>query len=239
MLGLALLFGASPAAAAAAVPLDDALTARGKKVYERYCTACHGPNGDGRGYSAQWLDPRPRDFTAGIFKCRSTPSGTLPTNEDLLRTLRVGFYHADMPPWAVLGDRNLRAVAEYLKTFSPRWKEEVPGTPVAIAKEPLDDPTSRARGNAVWSTNQCEKCHGPQGKGNGPAAPTLVDDWGYKIVPFDFTASEARKCGNTPEDLFRTLMTGINGTPMPSYADSISAQEAWDLVHFLQGRRQQ
>jgi hypothetical protein len=27
---------------------------------------------------------------------------------------------------------------------------------------------------------------------------------------------------------------GLNGTPMPSFADSISPDEAWDLVHFIQ-----
>src|SRR5438132_14090979 len=66
-------------------PPDAARAGRGKAVYERYCISCHGEHGDGRGYSAQWLDPRPRDFTRAIFKCRSTPSGTLPVDDDLVR----------------------------------------------------------------------------------------------------------------------------------------------------------
>jgi cytochrome c oxidase cbb3-type subunit I/II len=233
---------AAPPAPAAAerppVPLDAALVKKGEDVYKRFCVSCHGPHGDGRGYSAEWLDPRPRDFTSGIFKCRSTPTGTLPTDEDLLRTLRTGIYHTYMPPWAVIGDGNLRAVAEYLKTFAQRWKEEAPGTPIAIPAEPADDAASRTRGKLVWANNQCEKCHGPQGKGNGSAVPTLIDDWGFKIVPFDFSASPARKCGNTPQDLYRTFMTGVNGTPMPSFADSLKPEEAWDLVHYLQTLRQ-
>ena len=229
---------AAPPAAAVApeqkpVPLDEALAKDGKEVYERFCISCHGPQGDGRGYSAEWLEPLPRDFTSAIFKCRSTPSGSLPTDEDLLRTLNTGIFHTYMPPWKVLGDKNLRAVAEYLKTFSPRWKEEAPGTPIVIPPEPPDDAASRARGKAAWDANQCQACHGPEGKGNGPTVPTLIDDWGHHIVPFDFSSSSARKCGNTAEDLYRTFLTGVNGTPMPSFADSMTPQQAWDLVHYL------
>ena len=76
-------------------PPDAARASRGKAVYERNCISCHGEQGDGRGYSAQWLDPRPRDFTRAIFKCRSTPSGTRstvchsPTTSATERTLFV------------------------------------------------------------------------------------------------------------------------------------------------------
>ena len=220
------------------VPIDQGLADRGKPLYERFCISCHGPEGDGHGYAAQWLDPMPRDFTSGIFKCRSTPSGTLPTDADLMRTVRVGVYHTYMPPWEVLGDWNLRAVVEYIKTFSPKWKEEAPGQPIAIPPPPPDDEASRKRGAAVWANNQCAKCHGTKGKGDGLSVPTLMDDWGHHIVPFDFTSSDARKCGNTDTDLYRTFMTGVNGTPMPSFADSLKPEEAWDLVHFLHTLRQ-
>jgi len=215
------------------VPIDQGLAARGKPIYERFCISCHGPEGDGLGYCAQWLDPMPRDFTSGIFKCRSTPSGALPTDADLLRTIETGIYHTYMPPWAVLGDYNLRAVIEYIKTFSPKWKDEGPGQPITIPPAPPDDEASRKRGQVVWNNMQCAKCHGPEGKGNGASVPTLMDDWGHHITPFDFTTSDARKCGNTDTDLYRTFMTGVNGTPMPSFADSLKPAEAWDLVHFL------
>ncbi len=225
-----------PAAASAddkPVPIDEGLAKKGEGVYGRWCVSCHGALGDGRGYSAQWLEPRPRDFTSGIFKCRSTPSGTLPTNADLLRTLKIGFYHTYMPAWAVLGDAQLYAVIEYIKTFSPKWKEEAPGTPIVIPPEPPNDEASVKRGKSIWKNNQCEKCHGPEGKGNGASAPTLRDDWGFPDQPFNFTASDKRKCGATNVDLYRTFMTGVSGSPMPSFGDSISQQDAWDLVHYV------
>jgi mono/diheme cytochrome c family protein len=215
------------------VPINQDFANKGEAVYTRWCVSCHGELGDGRGYSAQWLEPRPRDFTSGIFKCRSTPSGTLPTNDDLLRTLTVGLYHTYMPAWAVLGEKQLRDVSEYLKTFSTKWKEEAPGTPIVIPPEPANDEASRKRGRTIWKNNQCEKCHGPEGKGNGASAPTLRDDWGFPDQPFNFAASDKRKCGSTNADLYRTFMTGLNGTPMPSFGDSISPQDGWDLVHYV------
>ena len=214
-------------------PIDLARAARGKAVYARFCVSCHGARGDGRGSSARFLSPQPRDFTRGIFKCRSTPNGTLPRDEDLLRTLREGFAHTNMPPWAVLGERNLRDVVEHLKTFSPRWKEEGPGEAIPYAPEPPDDAASRSKGLAAWNAQGCFNCHGQTGQGDGPAVPTLYDDWGNHAVPFDFTSSPHRKCGDSDRDLYRTFLTGLGGTPMPSYAETLSPEDAWHLVHFL------
>jgi mono/diheme cytochrome c family protein len=213
--------------------IDATRASRGKTVYERFCISCHGENGDGGGYSAQWLDPHPRDFTRGIFKCRSTPSGTLPVDKDLMRTLREGLYHTNMPSWAVLGDRSMSDVIEYLKTFSPRWKEEGPGDPIPFVAEPADDANSRKKGQQIWNSQACFNCHGQTGKGDGSSVPTLFDDWGYHIRPFDFTASGHRKCGTTDQDLYRTFLTGMSGTPMPSFADTVTPEDAWHLVHFL------
>jgi len=224
---------AATAPAAKPVPLEPELVARGEKLYARFCLSCHGVNGDGRGYSAQWLEPRPRDFTRGIFKCRSTPSGTLPQNSDLLRTLKNGFYHTYMPNWDVLGDRNLRGLIEYIKTFSPRWKEEAQGESINIPTEPADNAESKKKGEAVWNQLACFNCHGSGGKGDGASVPTLYDDWGYHIAPFDFTSSPRRKCGSDKDSLYRTFMTGLNGTPMPSYGDSLAPEDAWHLIHYL------
>lgn len=220
-------------------PLNPEMVSKGKAVYQRFCISCHGEFGDGRGYSAQWLNPQPRDFTRAIFKCRSTPSGTLPVDDDLLRTLREGLYHTNMPSWAVLGGPNLLDVIQYIKTFSPRWKEEGPGDPISYAAEPPDDAASRKKGQAIWNAQACFNCHGQSGKGDGPSVPTLFDDWGNHIVPFDFTSSPHRKCGNTDRDLYRTFLTGLNGTPMPSFADTVSPEDAWHLVHFLKTLRVQ
>src|SRR5438552_5047897 len=68
----------------------------GKKHYRRYCIGCHGPLGDGNGENAQWIYPKPRDFTAATFKCRSTPTGTLPTDQDLYNSVGRAFTNSNM-----------------------------------------------------------------------------------------------------------------------------------------------
>ena len=56
----------------------------GKALYLKYCAQCHNDNGNGEGYAAPHLRPRPRNFTTGKFKVRTTPNGALPTHQDLV-----------------------------------------------------------------------------------------------------------------------------------------------------------
>ena len=69
---------------------SEAQRSAGKELYQRHCTQCHGDKGDGNGVAAPHLQPRPRDFTSGKYKIRTTPSGTLPTDEDLKHIIRMG-----------------------------------------------------------------------------------------------------------------------------------------------------
>ena len=108
----------------------------GKVLYRRYCIGCHGPEGDGNGENAAWIDPKPRDFTAAVFKCRSTPTGTLPTDQDLFDAITRGFVTTNMPPWKPLTNQNRADLVAYVKTFSARWEEEKPGPAIAIPPEP-------------------------------------------------------------------------------------------------------
>jgi mono/diheme cytochrome c family protein len=224
----------SPSAGRPATAPDLARARRGAIVFDRFCVSCHGIHGDGRGYSSPYLDPAPRDFTRGIFKWRSTPSDSLPTDADLVRTITRGLNHTNMPSWAPLGERAVRDVVDYVKTFSPRWLRESPGPVLQIPPEPPDTPESRRRGAELYTEMGCFNCHGEKGKGDGPAMPTLLDDWGHKIVPFDFSGGTRLKCGDRPEDVYRVFMTGLTGSPMPSYAGQLSPQDAWNLVHYLQ-----
>lgn len=206
---------------------------RGKAVYERYCISCHGERGDGAGTYAPHTSPRPRDFRQATFKWRSTPSGALPLVSDLERTIRNGVYWTSMPSWYPLSRQPRLDVIAYLETFSPRWKTDPPGEPLSTPAEPPPTSESVTRGRAVYEGQRCAQCHGDQGTGDGPAARTQTDDWGYSIVPFDLTKGHM-KGGTTGADLYRVFMTGLNGTPMPSFIDTIKPEEAWDLVHYMQ-----
>jgi len=108
----------------------------GAGLYKRYCVGCHGVKGDGNGENAPYIDPKPRDFTLAQFKCRSTPTGTLPLDSDLIHTLQRGVRGSNMPSWLPLSPENWDDLVAYIKTFSSRWKTEKPGDPIPIPTEP-------------------------------------------------------------------------------------------------------
>ena len=205
--------------------------------YRRYCVGCHGEMGDGNGEVAQWIDTpmyaKPRDFQLAIFKCRSTPTGTLPTDEDLFDTIARGLDRSNMPPWNTFTKDERADLVAWIKHFSPRWQNEKAGPPIQIPAEPEVTPERVKAGQEVFGRVQCWKCHGVEGKANGPSASTLTDDLGHAIAPFNFTDGTRPKCGDTDRDLYKIFMTGLDGTPMPSFADNIKPDEAWDLVFYL------
>jgi mono/diheme cytochrome c family protein len=225
------------ATAARAEPPEPAAAARGAKAYAKYCLSCHGTQGDGRGPSADWLDPRPRNFTSGSFKFRSTASGELPTDADLLRTIEKGLNHTNMPHWRALTSMERRDLVQYIKTFSARFTTEPQGKPVVVPPAPPTTPALVEQGKAVWAKMQCASCHGDGGKGDGSSAPTLRDDWGQPIAPRDFTSGPL-KVGDAPEDLYRTFITGLNGSPMPSFVEAgLTPDDAWALVAYVRSLR--
>lgn len=210
--------------------------ADGKSDYRRYCAGCHGDYGDGNGENAVWLDPKPRDFTIATFKCRSTLTGTLPTDEDLYNTIARGLTNSNMPVWSTFTKQQRADLVAYIKIFSPRWGTEKAGDPIKIPAEPPVTLESISHGKALFTKLECWKCHGPHGEGDGPSAATLTDSKDNPIRPYNFAQgkNDSRfKCGNTNEDIYKIFITGVDGTPMPSFADVIQPNDAWDLVHFL------
>jgi cytochrome c oxidase cbb3-type subunit 2 len=218
--------------AAAGVMAQESITT-GKQVYLKYCSECHGESGKGDGPKAP-ANPRPRDFTTGKFKFRSTPSGSLPTDDDLLRTITMGVPGTEMRGWDSIPEPDRRAVVRYIKTFSARWKEEQPRTPIKIPPPPsfLKSEPSLAKGQEWYREAECLKCHGENGEGDGPGVDELKDDWGHPIKPPDFTAGRY-KSGTSPQDLYRSIAIGMGGTPMPSFLDSLSEEDIWHLVSFI------
>jgi len=215
----------------------------GAEIYTTYCAGCHGEKGNGHGPAAEMLIVKPRDFTKGVFKFRSTPTGELPTTEDLYRLITNGAYGTSMPSWSLLTEGERYAVIDYIQGFYPGWKTEGPGTPIFIPRPPdtLASEAAVKRGRELYELLDCLKCHGPQGRGDGPSARDLDPDiWGNKQRPFNFTTGKLRG-GGRPEDVYRTFMTGVGGTAMPSYADIfaepdgeyIREGDAWNLVAYV------
>lgn len=218
--------------------LNADLLERGRVVYENNCIGCHGAKGDGEGPAASRLNPRPRDFTAGTFKFRSTMSGTLPTDEDLFRTIRQGALGSAMPSYRLMPDRDVLAVIQYLKTFSPLWTDAANfGKPVAIPYPPswINDETQlqahAADGRKVF-VQTCASCHGEGGAGDGPSSQQLTDRWDNPIRPTDLRKPYIRS-GRNITDIYKVMVTGVSGAPMPSYYDTTTETQRWDLVAYI------
>ncbi len=126
-----------------------------------------------------------------------------------------------------------RCLAGARKTFSKRFQEEQPDAPVEIPPETPATPESIQHGGEIFQSLKCFECHGEEGHGNGPSAPTLRDSKDNSIIPYDFSSGTRFKCGDSNQDLYRIFMTGLDGTPMPAYVYWLKPEQAWDLVHYL------
>ena len=177
--------------------------------------------------------PGPATSRLGSFKFRTTPSGSLPTDGDLYRTLTRGVRWTAMPTWHELPEKDRIAVIAYIKTFSPRWKEEKPEPPIPIGDPPAADARSCwPAARTLYAQAKCFQCHGESGKGDGPSAGELQDDLKFPIRPADFTRGQF-KGGGDVSDIYRTMTTGLDGTPMPSFADSMKEDERWAISYYV------
>ena len=206
----------------------------GKALYLKHCSQCHGEKGDGEGYATPHLSPQPRNFTLGKFKVRTTPNGALPTHQDLVNIIRRGMPYTSMPAWPQFSDQEVSDLAYFIQTFSPDFsnKENVP-KPVELPSAPSSSTASIELGKKLYVDNGCVKCHGPLGRADGPSAPTLTDDLNRPIHPADLSQSWTFRGGSSREDIFRTMSTGFNGTPMPSFADALTPEQRWAITDFI------
>jgi len=225
------------------IPRSAEWIAYGKEVYENRCLGCHGEKGDGNGPAATFLwNQRPRSFAAGAFKFRLTQK-PIPTDGDLLRTITRGVRGTAMPAWYELPINDRLAVIQYIKYVlavdrsEPTkpyayFTEEPPGQPLYIGTPPAASQELLAHGKDVWQNAKCWTCHGQTGEGNGEQVGSLKDDLGFPMRPANLTSGQF-KSGPAVEDIFRTMSTGLSGTPMPSFRDSLSEQDRWALAYYV------
>ena len=227
----------------ASFPRSAQMIAYGKEVYQTRCMGCHGVKGDGNGPAATFLfNQRPRNFNLGVFKFRVTQK-PVPTDGDLLRTITRGVRGTAMPAWYELPLNDRIAVIEYIKyelavdRSDPTkpyayFVEEPAGAPLVVGPAPAPSAELINHGKDVWQSAKCWECHGHTGKGDGEKAAGLKDDFGFPVRPANLTSGQF-KSGPAVEDIFRTMSTGLSGTPMPSYRDSLSEADRWALAYYI------
>ena len=227
----------------------------GKRVYFTKCVWCHGVDGAGDGPGADRLWPRPRNFNQGTFKIRHTASGELPLysyserspdsgKNDLLDTVTHGLPGSAMPPWeGILTEEQRVQVLAFVTTqlvkdrkFNDKATETQTILQLSTLNPVAQTEESIKKGAELVVDKKCIECHGVDGRGDGNAF-NLKDDWGFAIQPADW-----HKCWNfrgTRQDpynvrnIFRTFSTGLNGTPMPSFADNTTVEERWHIANFV------
>lgn len=205
----------------------------GGRFYRALCRSCHGDDGKGQIALGKDLDPSPSDLTQCNFKYRSTPSGSLPTDDDLLRTLYVGIPGTAMPSFAqLISVPAMRALAREIKARCDRFGREKPGTPIPPPGWEQYSEASAGRGRGIYKREGCSACHGGTGEGDGPAAHALKDASGAPIQPRNYTKGLFRS-GFARADIYRAFSTGLDGTPMPALPESVTAKDRWDLTHYI------
>ena len=210
----------------------------GKASYDKWCAGCHGDTGAGDGSGAAYMLPRPRDFTKGVYQVRTTASGELPTDADIKRVIDDGMPGTAMPGWSdVLTDAERNNLVAYLKTFSAFFSGAAPKL-VEVGRAPGGGDEAIAEGRRVYESLECAKCHGQAGRGDGPSAPTLTDDWDHPIRAADLTKSWTFNGGSSLEEIYTRLRAGLDGTPMPSFTDVIESgiitdEQLWRVAQYV------
>jgi cytochrome c oxidase cbb3-type subunit 2 len=199
----------------------------GARLYEANCAICHGAEGRGNGREAHRFSVPPRDFVKGVYRFRTTPSGKLPTDQDLRRSIVHGLGGTAMVPQDHLKPDEVDAVIEFIKSLSPRFAAEPPAKPLRLPVESPKTDDSIARGREVYEEAGCGNCHGDGGRGDGSSAKDL------SMPPADLTRHPL-KGGSTAADIVRTVVTGLNGSPMPSYHLMFDDPDFWALAYYVE-----
>ncbi len=237
---------AAPAESAAppaeAAPEGSVDRDRAEQLYLTYCAQCHGEEGDGEGPVADFLYPRPRDFTLGVFKYKTSHADSeFPYDADLRKTIKQGLPGTAMPAWGSrLNDAEINGLIQLIKEFGD-WAEE---TPEELGIEPIElgtpvpaDHESLARGRQLFE-KACVQCHGREGRGNVTSGKRLKDDWGYRIWPRNLTRPTTWRWTRDAKDIFQRISAGIRGTPMPEHTTERSERERWDIANYVMTLRE-
>jgi cytochrome c oxidase cbb3-type subunit 2 len=204
---------------------------RAATLFRAECSGCHGDRGRGDGPAAAGLSIKPRNFLREKFKVRSTATGEPPVKQDIFATITRGMPGSAMPAFTFLTEEERWLLVDHVWRLA-NLDAKKPGKVMPTPSETANDAESIKRGKELYEKLECGKCHGADGKADGQSAKTLRDELERPILPRDLTR-EAFRGGDSTEAVTMRFRTGMDGTPMPGYADSIKPEETSDLAHFV------
>jgi cytochrome c oxidase cbb3-type subunit 2 len=206
--------------------VDASLHARGAELFDRHCANCHGATGDGAGPNTCALEPHAAALKNGVYTLRTTEHEALPTDEDIFRTITRGIHGTAMPPWFALAERDRWALVAHVKALSKQFEEDTAPRPFELGTAPAPTGERLTHGRTIYMSGGCASCHGAKGNGDGAAASSLP------IQPRAFTRGHFHR-GSSVAEIHMTLVTGLDGTPMGSFAKILHDDELWDVALYV------
>lgn len=203
-------------------------------IYQKRCAQCHGEEGEGDGPAADFLYPRPRDFSLAVFKYKTTDADSeFPSDEDFRQTIRDGLTGTSMPAWgSILSDAEIDALILKIKQIGYWDEEEDESTPIDMGTMPTVTPELLVQGREQF-VKACVQCHGEEGRGNITSGKRLADDAEDRIWPRNLTRPETWRYTATVSDVYQRLSTGIPSTPMPEHSTTTSAEDRWAIANYV------
>jgi len=210
----------------------------GKHLFETYCILCHGEKLDGRGQVSAMLDPLPRDLSRHQFIASY--------EERFKESIKNGVVGTAMAAWKdVLGEEEINKLIGYITEQSKADAKKFVRYDVALPKP--GDPERRdyrgrnmalttgdaERGKAAFQ-KFCASCHGKLANGKGPNAYGLEHPLPRNLINRQFLNQPAV----TDERLYRSILLGVPGTPMPSH-DHLTDQTILDAIAFIRGNTEE
>lgn len=209
----------------------------GKKIYDIHCFQCHGFEGKGDGSAATYLVRRPRDFTDGLYKLKTSPPKiSRVRDEDIYHAISNGMSSTGMPPWKnILSEQEMWNLVAYLKSLTDLFDDTENPPPLDLSGKIDYSEESVLRGEMAYRELKCPECHGPLGE--GPATKKLKDDYGQRIWARDLTRPWTFIGPYAPQAMYARITNGIPLTPMPAHILPVFKEKMegmrWDVVNYI------
>lgn len=203
-------------------------------IYQKRCAQCHGEEGEGDGPAADYMYPKPRDFSMALFKYKTTDANSeFPSDDDFRATIKDGLIGTAMPGWkGVLSDAEIDALIFKIKQFGYWEEEEIEASPIDLGTMPEVTDEILANGR-VQFVKACVQCHGEEGRGNITSGKKLEDDLVNRIWPRNLTRPETWRYTSDVTEVYQRLSTGIPSTPMPEHSTTMTSEDRWAIAHYV------